>query len=103
MFRAHQIVEGILDLSMEDVGQFIGEPTGQRLIDERLDGGHESAVTGKPNSVMGPQAYIVEAGNFAEGIVAAAMRIAGQVIREALSLRKTVRSARGAENVFELG
>jgi hypothetical protein len=31
---AHQIVEGILNLSMEHVGQFVGEPTARRLIDE---------------------------------------------------------------------
>jgi len=40
---------------------------------------------------MGPQADVIEAGGFAEGIVAAAMGIAGQVIQE-LELAKTVRS-----------
>ena len=63
---------------MKDVGQLVGEPTGRRLIDKGLDGGDERAVAGKPNSAVGPQAYIVEAGNLPEGIVAAAMRIAGQ-------------------------
>ena len=79
---AHQIVEGILDLSMENVGQFIGEPAVRGLVDEGLDGGDEGAVTGKPNCIVGPQADVVEAGGFAEGIVTAAMGIAGEVIQE---------------------
>ena len=36
---AHEIVEGILDLSMENVGQFIGEPAARRMVDEGFDGG----------------------------------------------------------------
>ena len=61
-FGAHQVVEGILDLGMENPGQFVGETTAWGLIDKGLDGGDESAVTGKPNSIMGPQAGIVESG-----------------------------------------
>ena len=72
----HEIVEGILDLSMENVGQFIGEPAARGLVDEKLDGGDEGAVPGKPNSIVGPQADVVEAGGFAEGIVTTAMGIA---------------------------
>jgi len=83
-------VEGILDFRMENVGQFIGEPAARRLVDEGLDGGDERAVTGKPNSIMGPQADVVESGGFAEGIVTAAVRIAGEESRS-LSFRKTVR------------
>ena len=75
---AHEIVEGILDFSMENVGQFICEPTARGLVNEELDGGDEGAITGKPNCIMGPQAEIVEAGGFAEGIVPAAMGIAGR-------------------------
>ena len=62
---AHEIVERILDLSMENVGQFIGEPAVRRLVDEGLDGGDEGAVTGKPNRLVGPQADVVKAGGFA--------------------------------------
>jgi hypothetical protein len=51
-FGAHEIVEGILDLSMEKVGQFIGEPAARGLVDEGLDGGDEGAVTGKPNCIV---------------------------------------------------
>jgi hypothetical protein len=95
-------VKRILDLSMKEVGQLVGEPTRRRLIDKGLDRGDESAVAGKSNSVVGPQAHIVEAGNFAEGIVAAAMRIAGQVIEE-FELAKDGEVGRGADGIFEFG
>jgi hypothetical protein len=62
-------VKGILDLSMENVSQFISEPTARGLVDEGLDGGDEGAVTGKPNCIVRPEADGVEAGGFAEGIV----------------------------------
>jgi hypothetical protein len=65
---AHEIVEWILDLSMENVGQFIGEPAVRGLVDEGLDGGDKGAITGKPNCIVGPQADVVEAGGFAEGM-----------------------------------
>jgi len=61
-----EIVEGILDLSMEDVGQFISEPAARGLVDEGLDGGNEGAITGNPNGIVGPQADVVEAGRFAQ-------------------------------------
>jgi hypothetical protein len=101
-FGAHQIMKGILDLGMERVGQFIGEPAARGLMDEGLDGSKQSAVAGKPNCIMGPQAGVVEAGGFAKGIVAAAMGITGQVIQE-LKLAKDGEVDRGAENAFELG
>ena len=60
---------------MECIGQFVGEVATRGLIDEGLDGGDESAVAGKPNRILGPQAGVVEASGFAEGIVAAAVGI----------------------------
>ena len=101
-FGAHQIVEGILDLDVEDVGQFVSEPTARGVIDEGFDGGNQSAVTGKPNCIMGPQACSVEARSFAEGIVAAAMSIAGEVIQE-FELAKDGEVGTGAESSFKFG
>jgi len=51
-FGAHQIEEGILDLGMEQVGQFVSELTARGLIDEGLNGGDKRAVTGKPNRIV---------------------------------------------------
>src|SRR6266446_5275292 len=87
---------------MEYVGQFVGEPTAWGLIDEGLDGGDQSAVTGKPNSIVGPQAGLVEADSFAEGIVTAAMSIAGEVIQE-FEFAKDGEVGAGAESRFEFG
>jgi hypothetical protein len=100
--RAHQIVEGILDLGMEGVGQFVGEAARRGLIDEGLEGGDESAVAGKPNRILGPQAGGVEASGFAEGIVAATMGIAGEVIQK-LELAKDGEVGGGTESAFEFG
>src|SRR2546427_10515314 len=87
---------------MEGVGQFVGEAAMRGLIDEGLDGGDESAVAGKPNRILGPQACVVEASGFAEGIVAAAMGIAGEVIQK-LELAKDGEVGGGTESAFEFG
>ena len=75
--RTHQVMKGVLDLDVECVGQLVGEATARRWIDEGLDGGHQSAMAGKPNGIAEPQAGVVKAGGFAERIVAAAMGITG--------------------------
>src|ERR1019366_3649732 len=84
------------------VGQFVGEPTARGLIDEGHDGGNQSAVTGKPNCIVRPQANVIEADRFAEGVVTAARGIAGQVI-QGLEFAKHGEIGAGAESVFEFG
>src|SRR5713101_9061172 len=87
---------------MERVGQFVGEVATRGLIDQGLDGGDESAIARKPNRILGPQAGVVEASGFAEGIVAAAMGIAGQVIQK-LELAKDGEVGGGTESALEFG
>ena len=87
---------------MEHVRQFVGEPAARGLIDEGFNSGHQSAIAGKPDGIVGPQASVVEAGRFAEGIVTAAMGIAGQVIQE-LEFAKHSEAGTGAESHFEFG
>lgn len=72
-----QIVKGILDLGVESIRQLVGEPSARSLTDKRLNGGNERAITRKPDGVVRPEAYVIEASDFAERIVAAAMGIAG--------------------------
>ena len=91
-----------MDFGMECIGQFVGEPASRRLVDEGFDSGNERAVTREPNGIMGPQAGIVEAGAFAEGIVAAAMSIAGQIVEE-LEFAKDGEIGGGTEDLFEFG
>jgi hypothetical protein len=97
---AHEIVEGILDFSMQRIGQFVSKPAMKGPIDKGLDRGHERAETGKPNRIMGPQPGIVEAGAFAEGLVAAAMRIDGEVV-QSFQLPKDSEVGRCAQSLFE--
>ena len=85
---------------MEGVGQFVGEAATRGLIDEGLEGGDESAVAGKANRILGPQACVVEASGFAEGIVAAAMSTAGEVIQK-LELAKDGEVGGGTESALE--
>jgi hypothetical protein len=99
---AHQIVEGIVDFGMERVRQFVGEPAVRRLVDEGLNSGHQGAIAGKPDGIVGPQAGVVEAGRFAEGIVTAAMGITGQLIQE-LEFAKHSEVGTRAEGHFQFG
>src|SRR6266404_6122539 len=87
---------------MECISQFVGEPAARGLVDEGLDGGDECAVTGEPNRIVGPQAGVVEAGGFTEGVVSPTVSIAGQVIEE-FEFSKDSEVSHAAESVFELG
>src|SRR6516164_2067666 len=100
--RAHQVVEGILDLGMEGVGQLVSEATVRGLMDEGFDGGNQCAVVRKPHGIVRPQTVVVEASGFAEGIVAATMGIAREVIQK-LELAKDGEVGCGAESIFEFG
>jgi hypothetical protein len=71
-------------------------------MDKGFDGGDERAVPREPDRLMGPQAGGVETDGFTQGIVAATMRIAGEVV-ERLKLAKDSEICGGAQNVFEFG
>lgn len=100
--RVDQLEKRIMDLSMECTGEFVGEPSVRGLIDEDRNGGDERAVTRKPNRIVRPQASVVEAGCFPEGIVAAAVRVAGQLV-EQLELAKDSDAGGSAEGLLEFG
>ena len=69
---------------------------------KELNGGHERAVTRKPDGLMGPQAGVVEAGGFTQSIVASAMRIAGEVVEE-FEFAKDGEVGISAEGLLEFG
>jgi hypothetical protein len=69
-------------------------------MNKGFDGSDERAMTGEPDRLLGPQTVVVEAGGFPEGVVAAAMSVAGKVV-ERLELAKDGEVSGGAENVFE--
>jgi hypothetical protein len=70
-------VEGILNLSVESIGQLVSEPPAGSLSDKGLDGRDERAVTREPDGIMRPEAGIIEASDFTKRIVAATMGVAG--------------------------
>jgi hypothetical protein len=95
-------VEGILDLGMECIGQFVGEAAVKGLTNEGLDGGDECAVTREPDRLMGPQAGVVEVGGFSKSVVTAAMSIAGKVVEE-FEFAKDGEIGSGAEGLLQFG
>lgn len=86
---------------MEGISQLIGEPPARSLTDEGLDGGDERAVTREPDGIVGPEAGCIEASDFAQRIVAAAMGIAGQVV-EKFEFAKDGEVGGGAEGLPQL-
>jgi hypothetical protein len=59
-------------------------------------------MAGKPNSVVGPQAGVVETGRFAERIITAAVGIAGHVIQK-LEFAKDGEVGAAAERALSSG
>lgn len=68
-------------------GEVLGPVAGGGLRDEGFGRRQEGAVAGEPDARMRPEAVGPEAGDRAQCVVAAAMRVAGQVI-ERLQLAK---------------
>ena len=77
-----QLMEGILHGDMQHGSQFIGEVSPRGTMNESLCGRQQSAEPRKPDLCLRPQSVIVKAGDFAEGIVSAAVGIAGEVIQQ---------------------
>jgi hypothetical protein len=69
-------------------------------MDEGFNGSDERAVTREPDPIVGPQAGIVEADSFTEGVVASAVSITSEVV-EGLEFAKDGEVGGGAESVFE--
>ena len=73
-----QLMQRVLHIDVQCTGKFIGEiPTG-RTIDECLRSGQQRAALREPDGRMRPQAFLVETGDFTQGIVAAAMGVTGE-------------------------
>ena len=72
-----ELAQRVLGADTEQVVQLVGEVSGLGLVDERLGGCDQGAGAGEANPGEGPQAALVEVGELVEGVVAAAMRVAG--------------------------
>jgi hypothetical protein len=78
---ADAVDEGHLHLHAQEGSQLIREVSAWGVKNEFFRGGQQSAESGKPDLRLGPQSAVVETGDFAQGIVSAAMGVAAEVIQ----------------------
>ena len=72
-----ELAQGVLGADTEPVVELVDEVSGFRVVDERLGGRDEGAGAGEADVGERPQAVFVEVGELVEGVVAAAMGVAG--------------------------
>ena len=72
-----ELAQGVLGADTEPVVELVDEVSGFRVVDERLGGCDEGAGAGEADAGERPQAVFVEVGELVEGVVAAAMGVAG--------------------------
>jgi Rhodopirellula transposase DDE domain len=93
-------LQGVLYLDVQAKSQLIGEISTRGTIDECFRGSQKCAETGEPNLCPRPQPVIVKTGDFAQGIVSAAMGVAGEITQR-LEFPKDGNVYRGAESLFQ--
>ena len=75
---AGELAQRVLGADVEPVVQLVDEVPGLGVLDERLGRCDEGAGAGEADAGFeGPEAALVEIGEFVEGVVAAAMGVAG--------------------------
>ena len=74
---AGELAQRVLGADVEQVVQLVDEVPGLGVLDERLGRCDEGAGAGEADAGEGPEAALVEIGEFVEGVVAAAMGVAG--------------------------
>src|SRR6266487_2727830 len=75
----HQIVQRILHVDVEPVGEFVREPALRCRRDPRLERAHERSVPREPDRLVGPQAVVVKASDLAKRIEPPPVGVAGQI------------------------
>jgi hypothetical protein len=76
-----QLMQGILHCDVQEGSQLMGEVSARGTMDQSLRSGQQRAQAGEPSLCLRPQSVVVKAGDFAQGIVSAAMGVAGQIIQ----------------------
>jgi hypothetical protein len=75
-----QLMQRVLHFDVQGPSQFRGEIPAGGTINDSFGGGQQRAETGEPYGCLGPQSVVVETGDFSQGVVSAAMRVAGEII-----------------------
>ena len=95
-----QLMQRVLHIDVQGTRQFVGEIPARRTIDECLGGGQQRAEAREPDVCLRPQSLVVKAGDFAQGIVSAAMGVAGEVVQR-FEFAEDGDIDRGAEGLLE--
>src|ERR1022692_2306530 len=74
-------MQRIVYFHVQSVGKIAGKETLTRTVDESFDSCQQSAIAGKPNRLMRPKTRIIEVSDLVEGVIAATMGIARQVLQ----------------------
>ena len=76
---AGQVAQRVLDLDLEQVLQLVGGVSGLTVADQHRTGVEQGAVSGEVGTVVRPQSELVETSDLSEGVVLAAVRVAGKI------------------------
>ena len=98
----NQMAERLLHFGVQGIGQFMGVIAVGRLVDEGFQGSQQRAVAGEPDTFMRPQSAIVETSDFGQGVEAAAMGVAGEIVK-LLQFPKDSEIGVCAEDALQLG
>ena len=98
-----ELAQRVLGADTEQIVQLVGEVSGFGVIDERFGGCDQGAGAGEADSGEGPQAALVEVGELVEGVVAAAMRVAGAGVDILELAERGAPAGAGAERRHDLG
>ena len=88
-----------------DAEQVVEFPAGAALrgrAHKRLDGGQQCAMAGEAGRTVRPQAMVVEAGRLAQGVIAAAVGVGGDVVQGS-ELAQDSLPGGGSESVEQFG
>ena len=99
---ADELAQRVLGSDMEQVVELLAEMSRLCLVDEGLGGCDQGAGAGEPDAAERPQSAFVEVDEFVEGVVAAAMGVAGAG-GDVLELAKRGAAGAGSEGRHDLG
>ena len=100
---ADELAQRVLGADTEQVVQLVDDVSGFGVVDERLGGCDQGAGAGEADPGERPQAALVEVGELVEGVVAAAMRVAGAGVDVLELAERGAPAGAGAERGHHLG
>src|SRR6266478_3403687 len=75
-------MQDVMNFHMENVSEITCEKTPWRMVDKVFHRQKQSAVTGEPHGFVRPETTIVETSDFLQGVIAAAVSVAGPVVQQ---------------------